>query len=67
MNTKEVKNHVSGYTQRIVPISGLAGTAMNIHRILSPQIPIAVIIVGMKESPVALIAPENTSIPTKKI
>lgn len=51
----------------MVTIRGLAGTAMNIHSILSPQIPIAVIMVGIKESPVALIAPENTSIPTKKI
>ena len=29
--------------------------------------PVAVIKVGIRESPVALIAPESTSIPTKKI
>ena len=50
-----------------VPICGFAGTIKNIQSILKPQIPTAVITVGNKESPVALMAPESTSIPTKKI
>lgn len=60
-----VSVHEIGKARTIISITGLSGTKKNIHTRREAQTPRSVMSMGVKVSPVALIAAEKTSVKMK--